>query len=105
MWGMPKPPPQATWKKVEDDFVLGACTYRLFGFMSRGADGIWTAFDDDSEPLGSFVDQRDGMAVLWTHHEPEHLATCAAVGAPNWRAPHLRKRPSETLPTNAPLES
>lgn len=50
MWGMPKPPPQATWKKVEDDSVLRACTHRSFGFMSRGADGIWTAFDDDPNP-------------------------------------------------------
>lgn len=80
MFGMTKASSQPTWKTVEDDFVLGACAHRLFGFLTSAPDGTWTAFDEDAESIGTFEDQRDARKALWSRHEPAHVKGCTPVG-------------------------
>ena len=48
MFGIRRPSADISWKSFEDDFILGACSRRIFGFAHRGADGEWSAFDDDA---------------------------------------------------------
>lgn len=51
MWGLMGSASQASWKPVERDFQLGACSQRLLGFLSRDAERAWTAFNEDANPL------------------------------------------------------
>lgn len=87
MLGMPKASSRPTWKRVEDDFVLGACAHRIFGFMSAAPDGAWTAFDEDAESVGTFADERDAREALWARHEPAHLDGCTPVRLAALRGP------------------
>lgn len=80
MFGMTKASSQPTWKWVEDDFVLGACAHRIFGFLTSAPDGTWTAFDDEAESVGTFEIERDGRKALWSRHEPAHMNGCTPAG-------------------------
>lgn len=85
MLGMPKAPYQPTWKHVEDDFVIGACTRQIFGYMSSTGGGIWAAFDNDAEPVGMFTNERDAREALCASHEPAHAKHCVGVRASVFR--------------------
>lgn len=60
------------WKRIEDDFVLGACGRHLFGYINRSPDGEWTAFDSDARPLGEFSTLATAKTALWGSHQPSH---------------------------------
>lgn len=91
---------EVTWKAIEDDFVLGACTRRILGYASRGVDRVWTAFDDDARPLGRFVRLPDAKTALWTAHRDAHDRVCTK--------PHDRsapRRPDSAGPASDRLAS
>ncbi|MDU0366207.1 hypothetical protein RWH45_03200 [Microbacterium sp. KSW4-17] len=77
-----------TWKRVEDDFVMGACSRRLFGYVSRDPEGVWSAFDEEARVVAAGVDLREVSEALWAHHLATHDDHCAPAGeAPWWRRP------------------
>lgn len=65
-----------SWKPVQDDFQLGACPRRLFGYLSRDHDGTWTAFTEDAEPIIASTDLHGARAALWEWHQLVHEAAC-----------------------------
>lgn len=75
MFGLFGSAPRPTWKQVEDDFVMGACSRRIFGFASQGG-RIWTAFDDQSQLLGSFDRLADAQRAIWVKHQALHARVC-----------------------------
>lgn len=79
MFGLTRRPADVSWKSIEDDFVLGACTRRIIGFAHRGDDGRWSAFDDDARPVGAFARLDDAKAVLGRIHGETHDTGCAAA--------------------------
>lgn len=85
MLGTPKAPYQPTWKHIEDDFVIGACTRRFLGYMSSTAGGILAAFDNDAEPVGILNNERDAREALCASNEPAHAKHC--VGGACERVP------------------
>jgi len=79
--------PQPSWKPVDDDFVLGACSRRLFGYISRASEGTWQAFDDGAEPVGGALDLNDAKAALWMSHRDAHRVDCAHPSGSWWQRP------------------
>lgn len=73
--------PRPTWKRVADDFVMGACSRRIFGFASRGDGQTWTAFDDQSQSLGSFDRLADAQEAMWVKHQALHSRVCEPAHA------------------------
>lgn len=67
---------QPNWNCVEDDFVLGACAHRPFGFISRSPTGVWTAFNSNAHPVGEFDTLSDAQSALWATHQPTHTIRC-----------------------------
>ncbi|WP_022880526.1 hypothetical protein [Microbacterium sp. B19] len=78
MFGFTRTTPEITWKSIEGDFLLGACSRRIFGYATRGAQGSWSAFDDEARPLGVFADLAATKSALWRAHREGHDAVCAA---------------------------
>lgn len=72
------PAPEALWRSVDEDFVLGACSRRVIGFLNRGGDDIWTVFDDDARPLDTFADLDEAKAALWHSHRSHHENECTS---------------------------
>ncbi|KEP76316.1 hypothetical protein HR12_19810 [Microbacterium sp. SUBG005] len=73
-----------TWKRVEDDFLMGACAHRLFGYVSQDSDGVWSAFDEDAHVVAVGVDLREVSEALWTQHVEAHDEHCGPVGGVPW---------------------
>lgn len=93
-------PLHPTWKRVEDDFVMGACSRRLFGYVSRGSDGAWSAFDEEARLVATGNDLRVVSHALWTHHVTAHDDHCAPAGEdPWWRRPIRAARARRFTPT------
>lgn len=90
MFGLFSSAPRPTWKRVEDDFVMGACSRRIFGFASRGDGQTWTAFDDQSQTLGSFDRLADAQEAMWEKHQALHPRVCEPAHA---RFPKRLARP------------
>ncbi|WP_154096265.1 hypothetical protein [Microbacterium testaceum] len=82
---MPKTPYQPTWERVADDFVIGACTRQIFGYMSLTAGGTWAAFDNDAEPVGMLTNERDAREALCASQESAHAQHCVKVRASGFR--------------------
>lgn len=90
-----------TWKRVDDDFVMGACAHRLFGYVSQDSDGVWSAFDEDAHVVTVGVDLREVSEALWAQHLAAHEEHCAPAGGEPWwrrsisaaRARHLTSQP------------
>lgn len=74
----------STWRAIEDDFVLGACARRIVGFAARGADGQWSAFDDESQPLGEFPTLRSAQESIWQAHSTTHEVSCSSPWSHGW---------------------
>lgn len=87
MFGIRRPSADISWKSFEDDFILGACSRRIFGFAHRGADGEWSAFDDDARILGAYPDLDAVKAVLWHMHRETHDTSCATAPMPRTGRP------------------
>ncbi|MDU0344565.1 hypothetical protein RWH44_02500 [Microbacterium sp. KSW2-29] len=81
-----------TWKQVEDDFVMGACSRRLFGYISRDLDGVWTAFDEEARVVAAGPDLADVAEALWAGHLAAHDEQCEPVGEIPWWRRVARKR-------------
>ncbi|MFV9424946.1 hypothetical protein [Microbacterium sp. S1037] len=64
------------WTSIEDDFLIGACSHRIVGFVTLGRDERWDAFDGDSAPLASFDALSDAKVALWDAHNAEHAREC-----------------------------
>ncbi|SDO27889.1 hypothetical protein SAMN04487848_0167 [Microbacterium sp. ru370.1] len=94
MFGLFSSAPRPTWKRVEDDFVMGACSRRIFGFASRGDGQIWAAFDDQSQPLGSFDGLADAQNAMWEKHRTFHARVCEPAHA---RFPQRQARPKVSV--------
>ncbi|SDO49499.1 hypothetical protein SAMN04487848_1163 [Microbacterium sp. ru370.1] len=73
-----------TWKRVEDDFVMGACAHRLFGYVSQDPDGVWSAFDEDARVVAVGADLRAVSEALWDGHIAAHDDHCAPAGEEPW---------------------
>ncbi|MFZ8758494.1 hypothetical protein ACO03V_13840 [Microbacterium sp. HMH0099] len=73
-----------TWKTSEDDFVLGACARRIVGFAALAPDGRWSAFDDESQPLGDLAILDEAKARIWGAHRTTHDRTCASPWGHGW---------------------
>jgi len=78
MFGFTRATSEITWKSIEGDFLLGACSRRIFGYATRGAEGSWSAFDDEARPLGVSADVDDAKRALWRAHRDGHDAVCDA---------------------------
>lgn len=78
MFGFTRATPEITWKSIEGDFLLGACSRRIFGYATRITEGSWSAFDDEARPLGVFADLTDAKSALWRAHRDGHDTVCAA---------------------------
>lgn len=78
MFGFTRTTPEITWKSIEDDFLLGTCSRRIFGYATRSPEGSWSAFDDEARPLGVFTDVEDAKRALWRAHADDHATVCAA---------------------------
>lgn len=87
MFGSKDATPQASWKRVDDDFVLGACSRRLFGYLSRDAEGVWTAFDDDARSVAVSPDLPEAKAALWDDHGSVHAGECEPPVGKWWHRP------------------
>lgn len=81
-----------SWKHVEDDFVLGACSRRIIGFAARGDDGRWTAFDHESEPIGDFAHAADAKHAVHAGHVEMHETDCASPVNRVWATLAERRR-------------
>lgn len=57
-----------TWKWVEDDFQLGACSRQVFGYLCRNANGEWTAFNENAGEITKWTDLESARAALWGWH-------------------------------------
>lgn len=53
-----------TWSLVEDGFHVGSRDGELLGYIVRGRDGRFDAFDPRSRHVGSFTDLAGGMREL-----------------------------------------
>ena len=76
MFGFTRATSDVTWKSIEGDFLLGTCSRRIFGYASRSADGLWSAFDDEARSLGTFTTVEDMKSLLWRSHRQTHDTAC-----------------------------
>jgi len=67
-----------TWTRIEDDFMLGACAHRLFGYISRSAKGLWATFGIEADLQGEFEHLSDAQHALWSTHLTVHQDKCAS---------------------------
>lgn len=77
MFKLRRAAPEVAWKSIEDDFVLGVCARRVFGYATRGVDARWVAFDSDAQVIGTYARLTDAEAALWRTHRDDHHAVCA----------------------------
>jgi len=52
------------WARVEDGFHVGSRNGNFLGYIERGRDGRYTAFDMRSAAVGTFADLVSAMRVL-----------------------------------------
>lgn len=103
MFRLRRTAPEVAWKSIEDDFVLGVCSRRVFGYATRDVDGRWVAFNSDAQVIGAFVRLTDAEAALWRTHHDEHDTVCAQ-GANDRSARHsaaLRQTSATSQPEGA----
>lgn len=72
MFGRKGSKPSPSWKRVEDDFVTGACAWRLFGYLCRDGGGGWTAFNEDAQAVATDADLQAAQEALWAWHQQVH---------------------------------
>lgn len=53
-----------TWSQVDEGFYIGSRFGDFVGYIDRGSDGSYTAFDLSSGAVGSFSALTEAMAAL-----------------------------------------
>lgn len=93
------------WTRVDDDFILGACAHRLFGYISQSPTGGWAVFDSDAQPVGSFTALPAAQEALWASHQLAHDAHRAPKRS-MWRSRRGGRVPCEaTLTPGTPTQA
>lgn len=84
MFGLPQSGIAPSWKPIEDDFLLGACSRHIIGFATRGPDRRWSAFDEHSRPIGEFTALDLAKAAIRASHDEAHAIECSSPRSRVW---------------------
>lgn len=76
MFGITGSQVQPLWRRVEEDFQLGTCSRRVFGYLCCDGEGEWTAFNEDAEAVAASTNLKSAREALWSGHQHVHESEC-----------------------------